>query len=118
MIEVRLYGEPAPQGSKQRTRWGMREASEKVAPWRADAAHQFRQAYKGPVLNEPVSIEMEFIFPRPKGHYGTGKNAEKLKGSAPERCTSARHGDLEKLARAVNDSLSVTSGGAFLPTIG
>jgi len=31
----------------------------------------------------PVVIEFGFYMPRPKGHYGTGKNAGKLKMSAP-----------------------------------
>lgn len=31
----------------------------------------------------PVGVQMNFYFPRPKSHYGTGKNAHKLKLSAP-----------------------------------
>jgi Holliday junction resolvase RusA-like endonuclease len=32
----------------------------------------------------PVSISFNFFLPRPKGHFGTGRNAGKLKDSAPE----------------------------------
>ena len=32
---IKVIGKPAPQGSKIRTRYGMREASEYVAPWRS-----------------------------------------------------------------------------------
>mgnify|MGYP003562711459 CR=1 FL=1 len=35
MITLHVEGIPAPQGSKTRTRWGMRESSQRVAPWRA-----------------------------------------------------------------------------------
>lgn len=31
----------------------------------------------------PVALEAQFFFPRPKNHYGTGKNANRLKESAP-----------------------------------
>jgi Holliday junction resolvase RusA-like endonuclease len=36
------------------------------------------------LINTPVSIEMEFLFARPKSHYGTGRNANVLKRTAPE----------------------------------
>lgn len=39
-------------------------------------------------LDCPLHIEFFFYRSRPKGHYGTGKNAEKLKPSAPEWPTS------------------------------
>ena len=32
----------------------------------------------------PVKMLCEFIFPRPKSHFGTGRNAGKLKPSAPK----------------------------------
>ena len=31
---IKVIGKPAAQGSKVRTRYGMKEASEFVAPWR------------------------------------------------------------------------------------
>ncbi len=30
-----------------------------------------------------IRLDMTFVLPRPKGHYGTGRNAGKLKASAP-----------------------------------
>ena len=35
------------------------------------------------LLKGPLLISVNSFFPRPKGHYGTGRNAEKLKPSAP-----------------------------------
>ena len=37
----------------------------------------------GRVTDVAVHLDMVFVLPRPKGHYGTGRNAGKLKASAP-----------------------------------
>lgn len=39
------------------------------------------------LFSGPLSVQILGVFPRPKSHYGTGKNAEKLKPSAPEHHT-------------------------------
>ena len=46
---------------------------------------------------------MDFSFPRPAYHYGTGKNAGNLKKTAPDFKQSAP--DLDKFARAVLDAI-------------
>lgn len=115
VIEIRVLGEPAPQGSKTVTRWGaVRESSKKVHPWRHSVAYACQTSYNGPVLHEPVSVEITFYIPRAKGHYGTGRNAGRLKPSAPMHCTTARAGDIDKLARSTLDGLAVRSGGCLL----
>ena len=112
-IELRFLGEPAPQGSKVQTRWGgMREVSAKVQPWRASVQYACDQQYQGPVITGPVAMEVTFVLPRAKGHYGTGRNADKLKPSAPEHCTIG--GDIDKLARGLLDPLTVRCGGNVL----
>lgn len=40
------------------------------------------QWHREPIIG-PVMLSMFFFLPRPKGHYGTGRNAGKLKPSAP-----------------------------------
>lgn len=35
------------------------------------------------LLKGPLLVSVDSFFPRPKGHYGTGRNSEKLKPSAP-----------------------------------
>ena len=57
------------------------------------------------MLTGPLSVSMIFDMARPKGHYGTGRNADKLKDSAPNPY-HAQMPDLDKLARSVNDSLT------------
>ena len=63
---------------------------------------------------ENLVAAIEFVFPRPKSHYGTGKNADVLKPSAPKYCTSRGNGDIDKLARSTLDGLSVSAGGSVL----
>lgn len=53
-----------------------------------------------------VCLSLDFFFARPKSHYGSGKNAERLKPGAPRTPTSRATGDVDKLARAVCDGLT------------
>ena len=114
-LEFRVVGIPAPQGSKTLTRYGaLMESGKKVKPWRQDVIHAALEAYAGNPFNEPVSVSIEFIFPRPKSHYGTGKNSETIKPKAPLFCTSKTNGDIDKVCRSTFDALSVSSGGSVI----
>lgn len=119
MSQIKLYvvGLPAPQGSKRIVghhggRARLVESSKKVRPWRQDVKYAALSQYKGPIIEVPVSVDIVFYFPRPRSHYGTGKNAAKLKSSAPFWVISKSCGDLDKLLRSTFDALSVSSGGA------
>lgn len=97
-------GTPAPQGSKRYLGNGvMIESSKRVKPWRADiraaALANFTQPYTG-----PIRLDLTFVMPRPKSHYGTGRNANTIKPSAPTQHTQKP--DLDKLIRAVGDALT------------
>jgi len=105
IFRIYVEGIPAPQGSKVRTRYGMREASQAVGPWR-EAVKAVIARTDAPRMTGPVRVEYEFRFTRPASHYGTGKNAGRLKPSAPAWCTSRKHGDLDKLQRSTNDALT------------
>ena len=118
-IEIRVWGIPAPQGSKAvrgyvNGRAILGEASKAVAPWRVDVRAACQNQYQGPVLTGPVAICATFLFERPQGHWGTGRNADRLKPSAPKHLTSTRHGDLDKLLRSTLDGLSVSAGGSLI----
>ena len=56
-------------------------------------------------LTGAVSVDVVFTFARPKSHYGTGRNADVVKESAPEHHTQRVDGD--KLARLLGDSLEM-----------
>ena len=95
-LEFRVVGLPAPQGSKTLTTYGgLMESSKRVKPWRQDIIHAALEAFAGNPFNEPVQVSIEFIMPRPKSHFGTGKNAEILKNNAPFFCTSKTTGDVD-----------------------
>tara|TARA_R100001126_G_C4736129_1_gene106198 strand:+ start:76 stop:531 length:456 start_codon:yes stop_codon:yes gene_type:complete len=115
MIIVR--GKPAPQGSKISTRYGgMREASQLVMPWRNQivSACIEQQINNGEIIEQPVDIYIDFLFFRPQGHYGSGRNAEHLKPSAPPYPITRTTGDIDKLCRSTLDGLSIPSGGILL----
>lgn len=56
------------------------------------------------LLQGAVKLSITFFIARPKGHYGTGRNADILKNSAPTYPISTP--DLSKLTRAVEDALT------------
>lgn len=126
VFTVTVHGFPRPQGSKSafvNKATGRAQMSESSGPnlkdWRANvqvAATQARRDTGAAMIAHPVQTVIEFRFPRPKSHYGTGRNARVLKATAPAYPVSiGRHGDLEKLERAVNDAL--TAAGVWVDDI-
>lgn len=102
MMSFQVYGLPAPQGSK--TPWGA-ETSKRLPSWRQDVAVAARNAMGGRLpTTEAVLLDATFYFPRPKSHYGTGANAERLKATAPQWV--AKKPDLDKLMRAIGDAIT------------
>lgn len=103
-------GIPRPQGSKRYLGHGkMVEAGSKhLAPWRADVRAAAEQALgddgPGALWDQPVKVQLIFWLPRPKAHFGSGRNANKVKPSAPR--WPAGRPDLDKLARAVLDAIT------------
>ena len=133
-LTVIVYGTPAPQGSKRHVGHGvMVESSRRVKPWREDvkaaaetaiveweqhrpwAVKGGRRAIFAPLpsgvgrrwepIAGPVEVTVTFRFARPAGHYGTGRNADTVRPSAPAHPTGGK-GDIEKLVRAVHDALT------------
>ncbi len=56
------------------------------------------------VIEGPVSVSCTFFLPRPRGHYGTGKNAGVLKTSAPQHHTGKP--DVDNMVKFVLDCLN------------
>ena len=104
-VSFLVRGTPAPQGSKVRTKWGMREASKKVLPWReAVMAEILRHGCQDRQYDEPLHIGVEFRFKRPKAHYGARKGQPYLKDTAPRYVTSTP--DIDKCLRSTFDALT------------
>lgn len=99
-LHFTVPGIPVPQGSK--TPWGS-EANPHVKTWRETVARFAHEALpRGPLFG-PVRVAVVFVFPRPKGHFRTGKYEGQLRPTAPEWHTSTP--DLDKLQRALGDAL-------------
>ena len=102
MIEFRVYGMPAPQGSKRHVGHGvMIESSKKVKPWREAVVWAVRGMLTPeeapPHVAGPVSMDLTFTLPKPK-------SAPKTRRTLPDRKP-----DLDKLCRSTLDAL-VTAG--------
>ena len=102
-------GTPAPQGSKRvgkNKATGLAvliESSTAVKPWREAIADAWHAHGYAPVTG-PVRVGVTYYLPRPKGHYGTGRNAGRLRPSAPR--WPAVKPDVDKLDRACLDALT------------
>lgn len=105
IIRFVVLGTPAPQGSKIRTKFGMRESSQAVGPWREAVKAAAQLADVGHV-GGPVVVQVWFRFQRPKSHYGTGRNAGVLRAAAPPFPTNRNVGDIDKLLRSSFDALT------------
>ena len=81
----------------------MQDNRDRQRPWSSLISYTAQQVGCQP-LNGPVSLTLKFYMPRPKNHYGTGRNARTLKLSAPKYHTSTP--DLDKLIRCVKDALT------------
>ena len=72
--------------------------------WKAQVAYFANTHYQGQPLDCPLAIEVTFVMPRLKGHFGSGKNANVLKANAPAFHTVKP--DCTKLLRAAEDALT------------
>ncbi len=125
-LRIRVFGTPAPQGSKHAFaargkggvptgRIGVIESGhDRVKSWRADvvnAAFGAMAAAGQPpaALSGPVSLSVSFYLRRPKDHFGRGANSAVLRPAAPRVPGAAP--DLSKLIRSTEDAL--TSAGVW-----
>lgn len=92
-MEIKFFvpGVPAPGGSKRGfyvkkiKRVVIAPDCQRTRSWMDSVKCFALDAYsKKPLLNGPIRLEIEFRFLRPQGHYGTGKNEEVIKKSAPQ----------------------------------
>lgn len=118
-IEFTVLGKPATAGSKRqvpiyskdgpvmrngRVLTCVVEADKRSPAWRQQVARAAREVHGAGLLDGPLRLDITFIRPRPKSHYGSGRNAAALKPNAPSYPT--QRPDVLKLARAIEDSLT------------
>lgn len=105
-----VHGKPATQGSKTYLGPGrMKESNPRLPAWRADVAAACRQARPpGWPTTGAMQATMVFRFPRAQSHFRSNGD---LKPTAPLYPVTIVGGDVDKLARAVNDA--ITSSGTW-----
>ncbi len=109
-IAFSVPGIPRPGGSKRAFhhpktgRIIITDACREAKNWRAVVALSAREAYQGPLIQKPLEMWIQFMFPHPQSHYRTGRNRAYLRACAPS--VPAMKPDLTKLIRAVEDALT------------
>lgn len=109
-LTFRVYGVPRPGGSKRAFyikkigRAVLVDASKHIKTWRGEVKDAALSVVPERPLDCPLELEVEFLMPRPKYHYRTGKHAGELKENAPKWHTV--NPDITKLMRGTEDSLS------------
>lgn len=115
-IRFTVFGKPQQRGSKQPVfdKNGQPRKTAKGRPllidnnkrsdsWMQECRAAARNAFAGDLLRNFLDVRLTFYFLRPQSHYGSGRNLGMIKATAP-RFPSVK--DIDKLARAVNDSLT------------
>jgi Holliday junction resolvase RusA-like endonuclease len=108
IIRFFVPGLPRPGGSKRAFvnkatgRVVVTEDCKRSKDWRTAVAFKASEAIKSPFAG-PVEVRFEFLMPRPKGHFGSGKNAGVLRSSAP--AYPAVKPDVTKLIRSTEDAM-------------
>lgn len=102
MIEFRVYGTPAPQGSKTAFVRGGRAVvvdgssstgRQKLSSWRAEVAREAQNIASGDLIEGPIGVEINFVMPKPK--------------SAPKgKIFCDKKPDIDKLIRSTFDSMT------------
>jgi Holliday junction resolvase RusA-like endonuclease len=115
-LQFTVLGRPQPAGSKrafpvrkggQITGVAVTDDAKRSRPWKDSVAHAAHYALlehspRGEgLLDGPLELRVDFYVARPAGHYGTGRNREHVKRSAPAR--PVVRPDVTKLLRAVED---------------
>lgn len=111
VIAFTALGFAQPGGSKRAFRHNhtgriiVADDNRKAKPWQAVVASAGHEAMAGrALLDGPLAVRIVFFQPRPKGHFGSGRNSAVLKPSAPPR--PIVRPDVLKLSRTVEDALT------------
>jgi len=106
-VAFTVAGTPVAQGSLRSLGKGRPTIAgnrDTLVPWRNAVAAEAAMVMPPRPLTGPLELDVTFVFGRPKGHYGSGRNHATLKPSAPMFCD--KRPDLDKLVRAIGDALT------------
>lgn len=110
LLHANVPGKPRPQGSL--SLWRAPDGTERAKNPDHMVAHRNLMVgtlrglwgLQRPWLG-PVALNATFYVPRPKGHFGTGRNEGLVKQSAP--LWPVGYPDTDKLVRLVGDALTI-----------
>ena len=95
-------GQPRPRA---------RRAGKRIIMYDPKTAHKWRETVAMVAgaaikrqLEGPLDVSLVFFFPRPKSHYGTGKNSDVLKASAPTYHTQKP--DIDNVCKSTLDAMN------------
>ena len=109
-VHLIVFGDPQPAGSKKAYNIPGQQypvivdANPKARGWKDAIAKTCAVNYGGPLLGGPLTMVVDFYQPRPKGHFGSGRNAGQVREGAPAHPSIKP--DIDKLSRAVLDGLT------------
>lgn len=110
-LSFEVLGHPEPAGSKRSVgNHRIIDANPLVAGWKGEVALAARAAMMRCFGAEPelmggaIGVAVVFTRQRPAGHFGSGRNADQLKPSAPAYPTTRP--DTTKLWRGVEDAMT------------
>lgn len=113
-ISFIVHGKQGTAGSKKafafvgkdgRPRATLAPATEKQKPFMAAVASKAAEAAEGRYWrHEALHLDVVIVRARPRSHFGSGRNADTVKSSAPSRPTSKP--DSLKICRAIEDAMS------------
>jgi Holliday junction resolvase RusA-like endonuclease len=113
-FDLFVPGRPVPQGSKtafiskSTGRPMVKDNDVRLPQWRMKVTAAAMEAIGSQSFPLPieggVGMTVDFILERPKNHFGSGRNAEQVKESAPT--FPATMPDIDKLLRAILDALT------------
>ena len=95
-------GQPRPRARRFKDRVILYDPKN-AKPWRDAVANTIGEMVDTP-FEGPLELTMPFSFPRPKSHYGTGKNSDLIKGSAPKH--HAQKPDLDNVIKSTMDAMN------------
>lgn len=108
-ISFWVAGEPKGQPRPKATKRGKHAAvydPGTANEWKARVHIAARDILPASPLTEPLRVDLTFFFPRPKGHYRSGKRSHELKDGAPLHHTGKP--DRDNADKAIMDQLTVS----------
>jgi len=105
ILEEWIPGTPRPQGNPQQITKNYHRYPSTTVEHRNNVIRHLGDVWNQPPIDGPVKLMAAFSFQRPKAHYGTGRNSEVLKLSAPVEHIQTP--DTDKLLRLLCDALTI-----------